>query len=801
MATESFAHGWPGIPARWTSSAKTGIGTALNQASRVWFTLSHGIFDEIYYPREDRACIRDMGMIVTSGAEFFSEEKRHTQQQVETLAQGVPAYKLTNTCIEGKYRIEKEILTDPKRDVVLQRTQFTPLKGSLRDYHLYVELAPHLANEGMGNTAWVGDYKGVPMLFAQREGAALALVCSAPWLNRSVGFVGVSDGWQDLNQHKQMTWNYTRAGNGNVALTGEIDLETSGGNFLLVLGFGANPFEAGQRALASLLDGFESARSTYLREWQSWLDHLLPLAAQNDLKATEDLFTLSAAVIRIHESKGFPGALIASLSIPWGFSKGDDDLGGYHLAWPRDLVESAGGLLAAGAESDAQRVLYYLQITQEADGHWPQNMWLDGRPYWLGIQMDETAFPILLVDLARREKALKPNDLKRLWPMVKNAAGFLVKNGPVTPQDRWEEDPGYSPFTLAVEISALLVAAHLADLNKEPQIATYLRETADTWNSSIEHWIYATDTDLAHQTGVDGYYVRVSSPDIADSAAPAKGFVPIKNRPPGKNFQRASNIVSPDALALVRFGLRAPNDPRILNTIKVIDAVLKTELPYGPGWHRYNEDGYGEHADGEPFDGTGTGRIWPLMTGERAHYELAAGNLDEATRLLRVLELSAGAGNLLPEQVWDMADIPEKELFFGKPSGSAMPLVWAHAEYIKLLRSLRDGRVFDMPQQTVERYIKNKTVSNRVIWRFDEKRLTISTGKVLRIELSASATVHWTVDGWKTTNDTETRKVGLGVHLVDLPSDTQPANTTLTFSFHWSASNIWEGVDFLVLII
>ena len=339
ISSETPAPGWPGIEPRWTSSAKTGVGTALNQASRVWFTLSHGIFDEIYYPREDQACIRDMGLIVTSGMDFFSEEKRQTEQKIETLAPGVPAYKLTNTCLDGRYRIEKEILTDPKRDVVLQRTQFSALQGKLEDYRIYVELAPHLANAGANNTAWVGDYKGTPMLFAERRGTALALACSAPWLNRSAGFVGTSDGWQDLNQHRQMTWTYTRAENGNVALTGEVDLRQSRGSFIFALGFGDNHFEAGQRALASLLDGFESARSTYIHEWENWLQTLLPLNATRYAQGTLDLFKMSAAVMRIHESKRFPGALIASFSIPWGFSKGDDDLGGYHLSWPRDLVE------------------------------------------------------------------------------------------------------------------------------------------------------------------------------------------------------------------------------------------------------------------------------------------------------------------------------------------------------------------------------------------------------------------------------------------------------------------------------
>ena len=479
MNDNLHAPGWPGIPARWTSSAKTAIGTSLNPSSRVWFTISHGIFDEIYYPRLDQACTRDMGFIITDGKEYFSEEKRQTTQKIIVLEKGVPAYHLTNTSQDGRYRIEKEILTDPHRDVVLQHTKFENLSGKLENFHLYILLAPHIGNRGAGNTAWIGDYKGVPMLFAERDGNALALACSIPWLRRSAGFVGVSDGWQDLNQHKLLNWSYGRAENGNVSLAAEIDLQNSSGDFVLALGFGLNYAEAGQRVLASFSNGFDSAKKTYITEWQNWQKKIQPHKLDGVEFDEHNLLDISMAVLRTHESKRFPGSLIASLSIPWGFDKGDDDLGGYHLAWPRDLVESAEGLLAVGAHADTRRVLYYLQVTQESDGHWPQNMWLDGRPYWGGVQMDETAFPILLVDLSHREKALLPDDLTRLWPMVRRAASFLIQNGPVSQQDRWEEDPGFSPFTLAVEIAALLAAADLADLNQDKEIATYLRETAD----------------------------------------------------------------------------------------------------------------------------------------------------------------------------------------------------------------------------------------------------------------------------------------------------------------------------------
>jgi glucoamylase len=791
------APGWPGIPPRWTSSAKSGLGTALNPSSQVWFTLSHGIFNEIYYPRVDHACTRDMGLIITNGQDFFSEEKRHTRSVMSHLAEGVPAYRLMNTCKQGRYRIEKEILTDPRREAVLQKTQFVPLLGKLTDYHLFVLLAPHLGNGGYGNTAWVGDYKGVPMLFAERESNALALACSTPWVKRSVGFVGVSDGWQDLIQHKQMEWTYTRAENGNVALTGEVDLQSSGGSFLIAVGFGGNSAEAGHRALASLQDGFEEARLEYIREWQEFQNTFVPMEEEEDER---NLYRISTAVMRIHESKRFPGGLIASLSIPWGFAKGDDDLGGYHLVWPRDLVEVAGGLLAAGAKEDVHRILHYLQTTQEADGHWPQNMWLDGTPYWEGVQMDETAFPILLVDLAHREGALEGDDLTRLFPMVRRAACFLVQNGPVTAEDRWEEDPGYSPFTLAVEIAALLAAADLADLNGHPAVAVYLREKADTWNANIERWTYVTDTDLAHQVGVEGYYVRIAPPEECEAPSPLQGFVPIKNRPPGESVAPAIHIISPDALALVRFGLRAPDDPRILNTVKAIDNLLKVETPYGPAWHRYNDDGYGEHDDGKAFDGKGVGRAWPLLTGERAHYELAAGRRDTAEKLLKTMEAFANEGGLIPEQVWDGADIPERELFLGRPSGSAMPLVWAHSEYVKLCRSLRHGHVFDTPPQTVQRYLVKKISSPYATWSFGDRCRSIPAGKILRLEVPAPARVHWSTDGWHSFHDTETQDTHLGIHLSDLLTDRLTTGTMILFTFYWPEASRWEKVDYSVIV-
>jgi glucoamylase len=792
------APGWPGIEPRWTSSAKTGVGSALNLQSRLWFTLSHGILNEIYFPRVDQACTRDFGLIVTDGSSFFSEEKRHCTFENVPIEPGVPVFELTNTSIDGRYRIEKEVLTDPWRNVVLQKIRFVPLQGNLGDYRLYALLASHLSNFGYGNTGWVGDYKGQPMIFAHRGSSALALACSAPMPKRSVGFAGFSDGWQDLSQHFQMEWEYGRAENGNIALTAEIDISACNGEFILALGFGEMWAEAGQHAVSSLLTAYESTRNDYVLDWHTWQRTLKNL---DEKPREKDLYRTSVAVLRTHEAKDFLGGIIASLSIPWGFNKGDEDLGGYHLIWPRDLVENAGGLLAAGAEDDALRVLHYLEATQEADGHWAQNMWLDGRPYWNGLQMDETAFPILLVDLLRRESPRCFRSESRWWPMVRKAASFIVINGPVTQQDRWEEDGGYSPFTMAAEIAALLIAADIAQAMGQPEPAEFLRHMADTWNFNMERRTYAVNTDLARRVGVEGYYVRITPPPTGDGASsPLQGFVPIKNRVTGSPNEPAIEIVSPDALALVRFGLRAPDDPRILNTIKVIDELLRVQLPTGPAWYRYNFDGYGEHEDGSPFDGTGIGRPWPLLAGERAHYELAAGRPANAEALLGVMESSTGTSRLIPEQVWDKADIPERELFTGKGSGSACPLVWAHSEYIKLRRSLADGKVFDQPPQTVERYLVDKVSATYFNWRFNNKPRTMPCGKQLRILMQDHAMVHWSFDNWQTSQDSESVESGWNLQHVDLPTKSLPPGRQVVFTFLWKNNGRWEGRDYEVAV-
>lgn len=785
----SQAPGAPGAPAIWNSGAKAGVGTALKPASLVWFTLARGVIEEVFYPRADRPTVRDFGLAVADGGQFFSWEKDDTESDVTTPDRGAPAYQLMNTCRRGRYLIEKHVLTHPDRPAILQQTRFTALSGTAADYGVYAILNVHM---GGGAAGWLGDFKGMPVLFAAGGGAALALACSAGWAARTAGFTGPSDAWHDLTEHRQLTRTYDRADGGNITLAGQVAVD-GGGEFLLAVGFGLKPNDAALAARAALLDGFAVARERYVGDWEEWQRTIRPLdGGRGDRTAA--VYRASTAALRTHEARRPAGAIIASLAVPWGEVHVGPDTGGYHLVWPRDLFEAAGGLLAAGAPERAREIMAYLEATQEPDGHWPQNMWLDGTAYWHGIQLDEAALCVQLVALSRREGALDEAATTRLWRMARKAIGYVVRHGPASPEDRWEQKAGYSPFTLATEVSALVAAADLAAEHGEPALADYLRETADDWNAGIEDWTYVTGTDLAREVGVEGYYVRIAPPDAELGLRPAGG---------SPADRAAAEVVSPDALALVRFGLRAADDPRIVNTVRVIDARLKVEFPCGPAWRRYTGDRYGEQADGAPFDGkhrAGIGRAWPLLTGERAHYELAAGRPGEAERLLHAMEGLATPTGLIPEQSWDAADIPDKHLFFGRPTGSACPLVWAHAEYLKLLRSLTDGRVFDTPPQTAERYQRGRARARYRNWRFNHPVREMAAGQCLRVEAQAAFHLRWSTDGWKHTHETEATDTGLGVYKADLPTDHLPPGAAVTFTFHWVRAGRWEGKDFRVAV-
>jgi len=334
------AFGQPGIEPRWTHGGKDGVGTAYAAPSRIWFTLWNGIVTEVYYPTIDRPQIRDLQFLVTDRESFFHEEKRHLLTKVERLSRHALEYRITNTDPEGRYTIVKDILTDPHLSCVLQRTRLVGDQHFLSRLRLYILCAPHIEVGGRGNNAYVVEVAGRQILAAEKRGTWLALAATAPFARLSCGYVGRSDGWTDLADNFQMDWEFDCALDGNVALTGELDLKNRK-EFTVGLALGESLHNAATTLFQALGIPFREQRKRYREQWNRPCKKILPLE-----KVSSDrghLYHGSFSLLLAHEDKTYPGALIASLSIPWGEAKGDEDMGGYHLVWTRDMVNSAMG--------------------------------------------------------------------------------------------------------------------------------------------------------------------------------------------------------------------------------------------------------------------------------------------------------------------------------------------------------------------------------------------------------------------------------------------------------------------------
>jgi glucoamylase len=578
-----------------------------------------------------------------------------------------------------------------------------------------------------------------------------------------------------------MTWNFDTAGPGNVALVGELPVTAT-----LALGFGTSRESAATLAVSSLVQPFADVWDRHVAQWRAWSGALL-IPAELPQPIRDEVLT-SAMVLRVHQDKTYPGAMVASLSVPWGNTH--DDIGGYHLVWPRDLCESAGALLALGATDEARDILRYLVATQHGDGNWSQNQWLGGKPFWRGQQLDETAFPVLLAAALAERDALDGVEVRE---MVRRALSFIARNGPATEQDRWEEDAGINAFTLAACVSALVCGAAWLD---EPA-HTLALDVADHWNAHIEDWTSVRGTALGRATGVAGYYVRIAPPPDALGDRVLARILPIKNRACDPGLP-AEEQVATDFLQLVRFGLRDAHDALIVDSLRVIDSQLKAELPDGAAWHRYTGDGYGEPPDGSPFDGAGVGRAWPLLAGERGHYELVAGG--DPLPFLQSMAAMTGRTGLLPEQVWDADPIPERGLHPGKPTGSAMPLVWAHAEFIKLAMSRQLGFPCDRPDAVWRRYRGRRPDPLAVVWTPRLPAAVLRPGRRLRVCLPAPAVVHCGTDGWQHVADIPTRDSGLGLHVADLPTSQLREGQRVDMTFCWPESKSWEGRDYGIAI-
>jgi glucoamylase len=785
------ATGGPGIEPRWTHSAKDIIGTAYSTSSRIWYTVSRGVLSEIYFPTLDRPQIRDLQFLVTDGETFFHDAHRNLVTKTEYLGEHGLGVRITNSDPAGRYQLVAEVIADPHQPCVLIDTQLEGDPAFLRKLHLYVIIAPHLEVGGWGNNGNVATIAGRAFLTANKAGTWMALAATAPFVAQSCGYVGSTDGWQDLAHHFKVDYDFAAATNGNIALTGEIDL-SGGFHFTVGLAFGRTLHRAVTNLFQAIALPFVEHRTRFLEQWTRAVRRMHPLEALTGDEGM--LYKRSRELIMAHEDKSYPGALIASLSIPWGEAKGDEDLGGYHLVWTRDMVNSATGLLAAGDQTTPLRALIYLACSQHEDGGFAQNFWVDGVPYWSGIQLDEVAFPIMLAWRLHLARALADFDP---YPMVRRAARYLICNGPATPQERWEENSGYSPSTLASNIAALICAAAFARLRGDEASAGCLTDYADFLEAHIERWTVTNAGTLV--PGIPRHYIRITPADPGNPLAledPDQGIMSIRNRPPDAPIDfPACDIVDGGFLELVRYGIRKGGDPLIEDSLRVIDAVLKTDFPGGPCWRRYNHDGYGQRDDGGPFIVWGVGRPWPLLTGERGHYELAAGRT--VAPYLRAMENFATATRLLPEQIWDAPDNPAAHLFFGGPTGAAMPLMWAHAEYIKLLRSAADSVVFDLIPDVADRYLAQRSHQNLEVWKHNRQVQSISAGAVLRVQASDPFMLHWSTDGWNTPVDTFAQATAIGIHFIDIATAVGDRAPVL-FTFRWLDDDRWERRDYRV---
>jgi glucoamylase len=783
------AFGGPGLEPRWTSSRKDAVSTAYAASSRVWFTISHGTLNEVYYPTIDRPQMRDMELLFTDGATFMHEEKRDFEYDFSYIHEDALAVRVTASDRNGRYTVTKEFISDPHHPVVLMNVKIAGDESVLSRLKCYALLAPHLNGGGEGNSARSIEVAGQRAILAWKEHTSLALGVDCGFTRSSCGYVGTSDGFQDLATDMTMDWEFGQALNGNIAVMGEIDVARNR-EFTVAIAFG----DGHHAALAGMMQTLSTPYKLHSKRFiEQWLRADAPQALAKAATDGGRLMRISHNVILAHEDKTYSGAFIASASIPWGASKSDDDLGGYHLVWTRDMVQSATALLACGRTDTARRALVYLACTQRPDGRFAQNFWIDGTPYWTGIQLDEVAFPIILAWRLWKLDGLGNFDV---FPFVENAAAFLVRFAPVTQQERWEENAGYSPSTLAAVISGLICAADIARAYQAPELASFLETYADWIEANLDRW--TTTTEGCLHPDVKYHYMRIRPPAVGepfhnDSAAP--GSIRIANREPGEKFEfEAREVIDGGFLELVRYGIRRADDPLVIDSLKVVDHVLKIETPYGTGWRRYNHDGYGQGKDGGPFIHYGQGRAWPLLGGERAHFELAAGKSVDS--FITAFEKFSSVGGMLPEQIWDHADMPEEGLYLGRSAGSAQPLVWAHSEYIKLLRSKSDGRIFDLISVVEDRYAKpasERSFKSLIeVFQVTRQITTMAAGLMLRIMDPNRFRVTYTFDDWATQATVESHTVGYPGCYADIATSPNSAGKII-FTLYWPGEDRWLG--------
>jgi len=729
----------PGALSHFDLSRKDCLGTARNRTSKVWFTIANGILSDVYYPTADNTNVETLQYLVTDGSTFTDLQTRDTTYTVQALDSRALDCRVTTTARSGKYRITTDYLTDPDHNTVAMRAHFEPLIGDLSTYKLYVRYDPSINGNGGGGSGNGGGDTGiidtstghnVPIASdikttsnAVNRTYAVpvysALDASKPFTQVSNGFVGQpSDGLVQLDSVHALTNTFTEADNGNLVQTAQVDL-SDGGELTLALGFGTRQADAVSAADGTLATTFKKLVKRYEVGWEAYDDGLIAPPRHLDgvpndqWRQLVDEYYLSANVVKASEDKTFPGAVVASLTSPWGqsVSAGDPNnlfFGSYREVFARDVYEAWTGLLLDGDLSTARDIVKFLFLQQQRpDGSMPRNSLLNGQlaPDSFNTQLDEVSYPIIMA----HQLGMTGSDLYQNH--IKPAANFVIGHGPSFGPERWEEQGGFSPSTISAEIAGLVAAADIAKANGDTQSAQVWLGVADDWQRSVEGWTVTTNGPLASHP----YFIRLSKtgdPNAAISYNVGNGGPTLDQR----------RVIDAGFLELVRLGLKPFNDTTVTESLPVVDATIETNTASGPGWHRYNGDGYGDGStNGHPWPptGQGTGHVWPLLTEERGEYDLVSADKATALTLLDTMRRFGSGVGLIPEQDWELPDLAPSpfgtdptvaSIGFqnGHPAGSAAPLTWSAGVYVRLLRDISENKLLEQPANTFNRYVAHQ---------------------------------------------------------------------------------------------
>ncbi len=742
--------GAPGVMSHFDLARKDCLGTARNRTSKVWFTVANGVLSDVYYPTIDNTNVETLQYIVTDGRSFTDLQTRDTTYTVRALDSSGMSCRVTSIARNGRYTITTDYLTDPARAGVVMRSTLRPT--SSRDHlQLFVRFDPTVNGNGGGGDATtqnagaddavIDTSTGSPVpvasdvntqtIAANRDYAQpvyAALRADRGFLAASSGYAGTaSDGLTELDAGHALSPMYAGAPHGNVVQTAQVDLRRSN-TFTLAVGFGATQASAVSTAGASAGRSFAATSASYAKGWRHYDARLHRPATGR--AATDRAYWVSANVLKASEDKTFPGAVAASMASPWGqaVAAGDPALtyfGSYREVFARDLYETFTGLVADGDLATARDTVRFLfERQQQADGSMPRNSLPNGKtaPDSFGTQLDEVTYPILMARIVGlTDKAFYTAHLKR-------AADFAVAHGPSFGSERWEEQSGFSPSTIAAEIAGLVAAGAIAEKNGDPAGARVYRATADHFQRSIKGWTVTSTGPLSSAP----YFIRLSKNGDPNSAFTYN----LGNGGPDAD-QRS--VIDAGFLELPRLGILPASDADVANSLSVVDSVIRRTTSTGDGFYRYGtttpgtEDGYGDCNTGDPTDcavqgkpwagvcgaqaqNHGSGHLWPALAAERAEHSIDGGDRSGATGLLAGMAGGASGVGLVPEQVWEDPNLaaspfgtqPEcASIGFsdGGATGSASPLTWSAASYVRLAGDLRSGRLNDRPADTVARYI------------------------------------------------------------------------------------------------